>query len=155
MSVDFEGGRGKTVGACLHLVTLCVLSDQISIWFVTFGHMKNRYKSNLELGLPHYHVKEINSALHFIHHQPIKRPKIATGESGISSGKISYFTFGFIRGSLRVGSLRPGVKGGLGGALPPYDVLKPALQWSTQTRLLGLYCQELGYRKTTQTLKYV
>ncbi len=51
---------------------------------------------------------------------------------------------------------RPGVKGGAwGGLAPPYDVLKPALQWSTQTRLLGLYCQELGYTKTTQTLKYV
>ncbi len=64
---------------------------------------KNRYNSDLELGLPHYHVKEINSALHFIHHQPITRSKIATGESGIS---------------------RPGVKVGLS---PPYDVLKPAL----------------------------
>ncbi len=105
MSVDFEGGRGKTVRACLHLVTLCVLSDRISIWFVTFGHIKNGYKSNLELGLPHYHIKEINSVLHFIHHQPIKWSKIATGESGISSGKISYFTFSFIRGSLRVGLL--------------------------------------------------
>ncbi len=89
MSVDFEGGRGKTVRACLHLVTLWVLSDRISIWFVTFGHIKNRYKSDLELGLPHYHVKEINSALHFIHHQPITRSKIATGESGISTGKIA------------------------------------------------------------------
>ncbi len=32
---------------------------------------------------------------------------------------------------------RPGVKGGLGGLSPPYDILKPALQWSTQTRLSG------------------
>ncbi len=68
MSVDFEGGRGKTVRACLYLVTLCVLLDRNSIWFVTFGHIKNGYKSDLELVLPHYHVKEINSALHFIHH---------------------------------------------------------------------------------------
>ncbi len=48
----------------------------------------------------------------------------------------------------------PGV-GGVGGLSPLFDVLKPALQWSTQTRLLRLYCQELGYTKTTQTLKYV
>ncbi len=46
---------------------------------------KNGYKSDLELGLPHYHVKEINRyALHFIHHQTIKR------ERDISSAKISY-----------------------------------------------------------------
>ncbi len=30
MSVDFEGGSVKTVGACLRLVTLCVLSDRKS-----------------------------------------------------------------------------------------------------------------------------
>ncbi len=94
MSVDFEEGSVKAVRACLHLVTSCVLSDLKSIWFVTFGHIKNAYKSDLELGLPHYHVKEINRyALHFIHHQPIKRSKIATWESGISSGKILYFQF--------------------------------------------------------------
>ncbi len=57
MSVDFEGGRGKTVRACLHMVTLCILSDRISILFVTFGHIKNGYKSDLKLGLMHYHVK--------------------------------------------------------------------------------------------------
>ncbi len=39
---------------------------------------------------------------HFIHHQPIIRSKIATGERGISTGKI---TLSFIRGSLRVGLL--------------------------------------------------
>ncbi len=54
MSVDFEGGKGKTVRACLHLVILCVLSDRKYIWFVTFGHIKKiRFKSDLELSLPH------------------------------------------------------------------------------------------------------
>ncbi len=39
--------------------TLCVLLDRKSISFVTFGHIKNGYKSDLELGLLHYHVKGI------------------------------------------------------------------------------------------------
>ncbi len=65
---------------------------------------KKGFKSDLELGLLHYHVKEINRyAVHFIHHKPITRLKISTGEISISSGKISYFTFGFIHGSLLVG----------------------------------------------------
>ncbi len=51
MSVYFEGGSVKTGRACLHLVTLCALLDRKSIWFVTFGHIRNGYKSDLELGL--------------------------------------------------------------------------------------------------------
>ncbi len=43
--------------------------------------------------------------LHFIHYQPITISKITAGASGICSGKINYFTFSFIRGSLRVGLL--------------------------------------------------
>ncbi len=55
MSVDFKGGRGKTVRAYLHLVTLCILSDRKYIWLVTFGHINNTFK--FELGLPHDHVE--------------------------------------------------------------------------------------------------
>ncbi len=43
--------------------------------------------------------------LHFIHHQPITISKITAGASGICSGKIRYFTFSFIHGSLSVGLL--------------------------------------------------
>ncbi len=80
-------GRERKDRACLHLVTLCVSSDRISIWFVTFGH-------------------NINWSLHFIHHQPITRLKIATGERAASAGeKICYFMFSLIRNRLRVGLL--------------------------------------------------
>ncbi len=86
MSVDFEGGSGKIVRACLHLVTLCICRIGYPSDLLLLA-TKNRYKSDLELGLSHDYVKEINRyALHFIHHQPIKRLKNATGESGNSSG---------------------------------------------------------------------
>ncbi len=84
---------------------MCFVGSDIHLICYFWPHKKNGYKSDLELGLPHYHVKAINNVLHFIHHQPIKISKIATGEIGIRSGKISNFTFSFIRGSLRVGLL--------------------------------------------------
>ncbi len=52
----------------------------------TSPHKKKWYKSALELGLPHYHVKKINRyALLFIHHQPITISKITTGERAASA----------------------------------------------------------------------